>query len=326
MVELGQLPAAWLGWVEGAGLPSPTLVALTGDVSTRRYFRVTSGDRTAVLAVYPEEARAVCGRFVATTRLLESVGVPVPAVLATDGEAGLMLVEDLGDSTLWHHRDLPWAELARAFETASELSARIATLPVEAVVGLSPPLDRSLLERELQQTLRTFLRPQGFLAPAARAVRVEGGLRDLCDRVASQPVAVCHRDFMARNLVPAARAEGEPFGSLLAVLDHQDLRCGPAAYDLASLLNDSLFPPPAVEESLLERFLPALGSIEDYHAAAAQRALKAVGTYAAFAERGHPRHLPLIGPTLERALRHLAALPETASLAADLRGGFDRIC
>ncbi len=326
MEDLAQLPEGWRSWVQAAGLPSPSLAPLTGDVSTRRYFRVTSGARTAVLAVYPTELRPACSRFLATTALLEGVGVPVPAVLASDCESGLMLVEDLGDSTLWHHRGLPWSELAQAFETAAELGVSIAKLPLEVVATLSPALDRSLLERELEQTLRSFLRPMGFLASRWEAEQVETGLRDLCDRVASQPVAVCHRDFMARNLVPGSGVEGELFGVRLTVLDHQDLRRGPAAYDLASLLNDSLFPTRAVEDRLLERFLPGIGSVEDYHAAAAQRALKAVGTYAAFAERGHRRHLPLIAPTLERAILHLSGLPEASPLVAGLRGGSDRIC
>ena len=102
----------------------------------------------------------------------------------------------------------------------------------------------------------------------------------------------------------------------VGVLDHQDLRLGPPAYDLASLLNDSLFPPVEVEERLLRRAgVPAEGTErETYHRAAAQRTLKAVGSYAAFAGRGSDRHLCLIPPTLARALHHLGRLPETAHL------------
>jgi aminoglycoside/choline kinase family phosphotransferase len=104
----------------------------------------------------------------------------------------------------------------------------------------------------------------------------------------------------------------------VGVLDHQDLRLGPPAYDLASLLNDTLFPPPAVEAELLRRAAPSAAARERYHRAAAQRTLKAVGTYAAFARRGMERHLPLISPTLGRGLAHLARTPEGAPLAPDL--------
>jgi aminoglycoside/choline kinase family phosphotransferase len=103
------------------------------------------------------------------------------------------------------------------------------------------------------------------------------------------------------------------------VLDHQDLRLGPPQYDLASLLNDSLFPTAPLEEQILSSVLgddPALR--RGYHRAAVQRTLKASGTYESFALRGFPRHRRLIPPTLERAVRHLAQLPEASGLVREL--------
>ncbi|MCB1037088.1 MAG: hypothetical protein KDD47_24890, partial [Acidobacteria bacterium] len=102
----------------------------------------------------------------------------------------------------------------------------------------------------------------------------------------------------------------------LVVLDHQDLRLGPPTYDVASLLNDSLFPPPDLEAEFLGR---SEVHEETYRRVAVQRTLKAVGTYAAFAQRGASRHLPLIPPTLRRALYHMALLPELRDLAARLQ-------
>ena len=58
------------------------------------------------------------------------------------------------------------------------------------------------------------------------------------------------------------------------MLDHQDLRLGPPRYDLASLLNDSLFPPPELEARLVRAALGEEATAEDfldYHRAAAQR-------------------------------------------------------
>jgi hypothetical protein len=56
-----------------------------------------------------------------------------------------------------------------------------------------------------------------------------------------------------------------------------------------------------------------------YHRAAAQRTLKAVGTYTKFSLQGANRHLPLIPPTLGRCLDHLERTPEGAPLVEDLR-------
>jgi aminoglycoside/choline kinase family phosphotransferase len=108
------------------------------------------------------------------------------------------------------------------------------------------------------------------------------------------------------------------------VLDHQDLRLGPPGYDLASLLNDSLFPPPEIADPLRR-----VAGVDEraYRLAAVQRTLKAVGTFAAFAARGSPQHLPLVGPTLRRCLENLQALPEGWGLATRLRRLWhDTIC
>jgi len=243
--------------------------------------------------------------------------VPVPRVLAADCERGWMLLQDLGEHTLAELGDRPWRELAAYFESAAALAARIAALPLDVVRDLNPPLDGALMLRELAQTRQLFLEPQGLLPPV-EGTPLDIALADLCGELAADPPVPCHRDYMARNLVPED-ADG------VAVLDHQDLRLGPPAYDLASLLNDTLFPPRGLERRLVDAAFPTAAGQLRYHRAAAQRTLKAVGTYAAFARRGSSRHLPLIAPTLRRFLRHFASVPEGAPLAPGLERAWGRV-
>jgi aminoglycoside/choline kinase family phosphotransferase len=134
----------------------------------------------------------------------------------------------------------------------------------------------------------------------------------MLDTLTAEPLVPCHRDFMARNLIPVGASPA------LAVIDHQDLRLGPASYDLASLLNDSLFAPVEVEDRLVAAALPQEQRLQ-YHRAAAQRTLKAVGTFLAFAKRGEDRHLPLIAPSLASARRHLLELPECENAQHEVR-------
>jgi len=301
-------------WLAARGLAAARVEPLAGDVSPRRYARVTLVDGTsAILAAYPAEVRDACLRFAQTTALLAGAGVRVPRILDADCALGFMLVEDLGPRVLADLGALPWDELAEYSRDALAQAARIAALDPAAVAAINPPLDRALLARELQQTWDLFLAPRGLLGTAAEAAALRAVLDELLDRLAGDPPVPCHRDFMARNLVPLAGAPPR-----LAVLDHQDLRLGPPAYDLASLLNDTLFPPAEVEEELLAA-APAAGADGTgrlrYHRAAAQRTLKAVGTYASFARRGSDRHLPLIPGTLGRCLAHLARTPEGTDLA-----------
>jgi aminoglycoside/choline kinase family phosphotransferase len=307
-------PGAWYTLAP----PPREIQPLPGDVSPRRYFRVVLADgTTAILANYPREVRATCARFLRTTEILRGAGVRVPCVLAGDCAEGWMLVEDLGLRTLgeWG-RGRPWSELAGYFEHALGLAERISRLSAEGLAELNPTLGRELLAKELAQTWDLFLEPQGLVSDPALAAELRAALATLCERLGDEPPVPCHRDFMVRNLMPLPDDGGRVS---LVVLDHQDLRLGPPLYDLASLLNDTLFPPPEVEEALLAVAVAMPADRVRYGRAAAQRTLKAVGTYAKFARLGADRHLPLIGPTLARFVNHFSTLPEGEPLAARLR-------
>lgn len=296
---------------------------MAGDVSRRRYHRLRlRGGGSAVLALYPTDLRETCRRSGVTGGLLAAAGVRVPRVLAQDCGAGWMLLEDLGETTLYDLDGRPWPELEPWFQAAVAALAKIQGLPRERLAGLNPPLDGRLLSAELRYTREHLLEPLGLLPPedgeerpGSDRLELQQALERLCRRLGGEKPVPCHRDFGARNLVPLS---GDPGGGAeVGVLDHQDLRLGPPLYDLASLLNDSLFPPPEAEVRLLAE--AGVDHPEPYHRVAAQRTLKAVGSYAAFARRGTSRHLRLIPPTLERALVHLERTPETAALAPRLR-------
>jgi aminoglycoside/choline kinase family phosphotransferase len=298
-----------------AGFPPSEIVPLTGDISPRRYSRVTLEDGgSAILATYPPEIRSTGMRFLDTTDALTWAGIRVPRILASDCEAGWMLIEDLGPQTLgeWG-QGRPWSEVAPWFDKALAIAGRITEMPVFYDGGplhRNPRLDTEMLRRELTQTWDLYLEPQGLLADADLALDLLAALDVLCATLGGVPPVACHRDFMVRNLMPLEGGE-------LAVLDHQDLRLGPPLYDAASLLNDTLFPPAGAEESLVAALTTPKTRVL-YHRAAAQRTLKAVGTYASFARRGAIRHLPLIPPTLMRFVRNFSRLPEGEALAARL--------
>ncbi len=274
-----------------------------------------------MVAYYPVKLRPGCRRFCLTTALLSGAGVPVPVVRATDCRRGLMLLEDAGDRTLYDQAASAWHALAPIYRLAASFLQRIRDLPCERVRSLNPALDTALLRWELRKTWDLFLVPQNLVGDADTAAAFSGALDALCDELGSGERAVpCHRDFMPRNLM--LRDDREPACRLL-VLDHQDLRLGPPAYDLASLLNDSLFPPAWLEEELVAALLPGAGGALDYRRAVVQRSIKAVGNYCDFARRGFDRHLRLVAPTLARAWRWFGAVPELRALRPALRPGWE---
>jgi hypothetical protein len=302
---------AWLAEL-GCGVRACT--ALAGDLSQRRYFRIVRDDGSRLLAAYyPESLRPAMARFQAARALLAGAGVRVPEIRESSSARGWMLVEDLGDATLFECAGLPQERSTALFLAAARSAGRIAGLELEAVVRLgNPPLDGIALRRELEPTCEFLLDPRGLARLPGERRDLLAALDELCSRLAEDPLVPCHRDYMARNLIPLA--------DTVAVIDFQDLRLGPPAYDLASLLNDSFFPDRALEAAILPERWRSPAARAQYSRAVVQRTLKAGGTFARFAAAGNARHLPLIAPTLARAVPHLELLPETAGAFRPLRG------
>ncbi|MEZ5332915.1 MAG: phosphotransferase, partial [Thermoanaerobaculia bacterium] len=115
------------------GRPIESLEALAGDVSLRRYFRVRMEGSSRVVAAYPESLRTACERWLLTDRLLTAAGVRTPRVLATDCDAGFMLLEDLGSATLQDRANGDDPAFGRWLEAAVEACDRIRELDRDAV-------------------------------------------------------------------------------------------------------------------------------------------------------------------------------------------------
>lgn len=307
-----------------AGFRPVSFEPLAGDVSARRYarLRVESGEQFVVCA-YPDDMADVASRFLSSTELLNSAGVPLPEVERHSvSEPVWILLEDLGPQTVfdrWEGGGLNPAALDRCLTEAVAHIGRIQLLSPDSVRALgSPPLDRDLLMAELDLTWERFLEPRGLVRNRTLAEQLRALCSAVCERLGSAVPVACHRDFMVRNLMLRASAR-QGAEAEVVVIDHQDLRLGPPHYDLASLLNDSL----TLSAGRRRRHLAVLGEDVDefalYNAAVAQRMLKIAGTFAHFAALGNDRHLPLIGPALRRFFDALDALPEGRELATRLR-------
>ena len=271
---------------------------MAGDVSARRYFRARLRDGGSVIcAAYPADMRDVQRRFETSARLLREAGVRVPRTLASF--PGLTVLEDFGDRSL--HRP-GQAVQAEWLLKAASLAQRISKIDRDEVARLNPPLDEELFRRELDQTWTVALLPAGIARDSHSGRLLSDCLESVCAALGRLERVPCHRDFMVRNLVELESGE-------VGVLDHQDLRLGPRGYDFASLASDSA----VCSDSLRRRLQRMSGaSPEDFERLTAQRMLKIVGTFHAFALRGSSRHLALVPPSIEAATAALARLPEAA--------------
>ena len=298
-----------LSWLESIGFAKSKVTPIRGDVSPRRYFRVETGPNDSrILAAYPETERGAFERFLITTRLLIAARVRVPIIHAVDPGKGFMLLEDLGTRSVFGLTKGPWADLRCYLEAATAILDRLAAQQAAEFEAINPPLDADRLGRELLDARGVFLDHPAFSGDASERAALHGALDELLSGLAADRLVPSHRDFMSRNLMLAEST------SVVAVIDHQDACLAPREYDLASLLNDSLFPSLAQERELLGVLGGDPRRLVSYRRCAVQRALKATATFVKFALRGSNRHLPLIAPTLARAALQLEQLPEGRSL------------
>src|SRR6185503_1762483 len=232
---------------------------LTGDASTRAYFRVRSRNSSLIVALYKEpfddaeSARSRLARFealdpsarltfasdpcahVEVTQLLLESGLPAPRILGVSGHNGALLFEDAGDIRLQYLLESRSpAEALEAYRHAIQMIVKIQ----EATPGLgvqSICLGLAFDEMKLKWELGFFFanyfnRYLGMKLAAETNQAVQQEFKALCSELSSRPRVLVHRDYHARNLMMQ--------GSEMFIIDHQDARMGPASYDLASLLRD----------------------------------------------------------------------------------------
>jgi aminoglycoside/choline kinase family phosphotransferase len=296
------------------------VTALSGDASTRRYFRLRGGGRSYVVALYPEPFAPDELSYLNVHTLFDSYALPVPATVDVDGARGVVLQEDLGDVTL--QEALRQASDAQRDELYREAVDLVAQLQLRAAQGAQKAacfhiaFDIEKLSWELHYFLKHFVEGLREADPTVedRAVLSEA-FHQLSQEIASWPRVLCHRDYHSRNLMPHAQK--------LYWIDFQDARMGPASYDLASLLRDAYVDvPEALQEDLKERFRQQAAPDEPrevfrrrYDLMCVQRNLKTLGTFGFMATvRQNPVYLQYVPRTIEHARKNLSRYPELERL------------
>jgi len=279
---------------------------IAGDASTRRFYRATAGKKAGVLIVHPEPLTQDAPLF-SNHRVLESIGAPVPGILASDPVHGLVLTEDLGDVTVQKHlmctrSDRRLAEAGRLYRDACDLIVRLHRKGAAALVpgdfAATCALDRERFLFELDHFHRHFILGHRKVTPEpADDAMLRAFYTDLAEECDRLPRVYCHRDFQSRNLMLTR--------GRIRLIDFQDARMGPYTYDAASLLRDSsLDLDPGMVDEMLDRLERALDVApeefrRDFDLVALQRNLKDLGTFGYMATvRGRPEYLEYVPRTL----------------------------
>jgi aminoglycoside/choline kinase family phosphotransferase len=307
---------AMAAFLDGCGWGDARRAPLTGDASFRRYYRLGSNGRRAVLMDAPPPQEDVIP-YIAISKLLRRLGFSAPEVFAEDRTGGFLLIEDFGDDTYTRLLDRGADEPALytlAIDTLIELQRA-----VEAYGSPDLPLYDS--ERLLAEAALLV----DWYAPAALGERLSDARRDeyldlwrtLLPQATVPGETLVLRDYHVDNLMLLRGRSGVQGCGLL---DFQDAVCGPPSYDLVSLLEDARRNVPAdLGRQMTERYLaafPALDRAAFLRSAAilaAQRNCKILGIFTRLWRRdGKPRylvHLPRIWRLLEQELTHPALDP-----------------
>ncbi len=290
------------GWGEAQILP------LAGDASFRRYFRVIALGRKAVLMDAPpphEDPRP----FMHVAEHLTAIGLRAPAILASDLDAGLLLIEDFGDHRM---REAVDADLSRESEVYRGV--------VDVLVELHRHAPATLSRHGLDDWISEVGLFTEWYCPHM-GLRVDNDSFQQAWQEVLAPVDTGPeswvtelRDYHAENVMLTDGKGMARYG----LLDFQDARVGHPAYDLVSMLQDARRDvSPAIEANMLRHYMEATARqpmfADAYWALGAQRNTRILGLFVRLWKRdGKPAYRAFqsrMWGLLERDLAHPGLLP-----------------
>ena len=284
------------GW--GDALPE----SIAGDLSVRSYFRVQRASTTAVL-MDAGALPASVPPFLKMTDWLRSLGLSAPEIYATDPQNGLVLIEDLGRTSV--------RELLAGAQSQDKLFTDCVELLLAIRKAVPPALSRPSA-RELCEWTKLA---DAFYPGAQKHLldRVRAVLEPILLDMINQPATVSLRDFHADNLMWLPNRDGV---ARLGLLDYQDAILTHPVYDLVSLLTDARTQvSEQTRRRMIEVYVQASGDdTQDtdlaFNAFSLQRNLRILGIFhRASQQDGKTQHLakvPRVYGYLKEALAHPA--------------------
>jgi len=347
-------------FLDSAGLGAARRVAMPGDASTRSYERLFppsgpslilmdqppsletqpcppgASDREREALGYNALARLAAGRveaFAACAAYLRSLGLSAPEVIAFDADAGLAMLEDLGDD-LFARLIENGADEAPLYENAADVLARLHREAPPAVLTMPgatwPLLDYDALALTTASDLFVEWWPKWDRAVTLSSDAI-AEWRALWAPIAARGAAgasvFCHRDFHAENLIWLPDRQGP---ARTGLLDFQDAVRAHPAWDLSMLLHDARRDVSAAREAAaLDRYFAARPDLDreafmaDFHALGALNIVRILGIFARLIARdGKPRYqgfMPRLWLYLDRCLADPAPPGLAAWLTRHLR-------
>ena len=307
---------------------------LAGDMSMRRYERLTREDGhpvTAILMDAPPQLNHSVLAFVAIGKLLDDLGCSVPRLLADAADDGLLLLEDLGDATFTTLLDAgadPLPLYRKAVDVLIHLHRNFN--PSQPDLPFLPTIDPALF---LEQVMLFADEYAPIVRKEPLSVAEHEGLAAAWAAVLPQadivPSSLLLRDYHVDNVMDLPDRDG---AKGCGVLDFQDAGIGPVAYDLVSLLEDARRDVPQyVQDAMIDYYLVNFPQLDRaqflaaYNVLGAQRHARILGIFVKAAHNGNPSklaYLPRVRQLFEAKLatKEMTAVRQWCEVSLPLLG------
>ncbi len=297
---------------------------LCGDMSYKRFLRVTLKDQTFILVVIPTEGTAsietfadghqlaVCpaDSFINTAIELAKYLPQVSSVHTIDRSSGLIVLQDHGtylfEDYVNQYRQQPEL-IINFFENFFGWLKQFQVLPERIskdFFGLQRTFEKDALFIELDEYVKYGIEyAENRILTENERLDLYSNFQDLANKISQQPLTLIHRDFQSKNIM----IENNQFW----IIDYQDLCYGPYAYDYASIIYDPYLDlENTFQENLItlcwemnfKQMVPFEKFRADLQLCAIQRLLKAAGRYGRFLFRsGKDSHMKYYQPAVRKA-------------------------
>lgn len=296
-------------------------VELAGRAGSSRYFlRLSKKDRSFILVVWDSRDED-WPRFLQICRDLSPVVGFLPQIYKDDEVRGLILEEDLGDTTLKNlclHKKRDHITLINSYRLVLDAlfqwqNIKIDTSPVISARAMD--LETFLWESWYfsHYCVTDFCGCEHLLDPSWENQR-----QLLAKEAASFPKVCIHRDFQSENVLIK--------DGMVRFVDYQGARLGPAGYDLASLLFDPYID--ELDEDIVKKLygyycrLYTTGlDLREFYICAAQRLMQALGAYGNLSiHKGKNWYRDYIPLAFQRLSNIMINLPEYTAISKVVSG------
>lgn len=277
------------------GISKISIDWLAGDGSDRCYYRLKSPEieqSLVLMQLSGSDAQALRENgydWIKVAQILTSHGISVPKVITPIPHHAALIIEDYGDTMLEGKifellEEKAIESVFDLYDSAANIAAKFLTIPkLTDSVWCTRSFDSERLTWELNFFLQKYaFSVAGMVLTSSEKQSFDTEVGRLSEFIASHSHYFVHRDFHSRNIMIR--------GKELAIIDFQDARLGPAAYDLVSLCFDSYVPLTAIQRiQILEHSIKNFALTNGAHVAEEiqntwkavllQRQLKAIGSF-----------------------------------------------